>query len=159
MFGIGSTELLIILVVALIVIGPSKLPDLMRTLGKGMAEFRRMSSDVKSTFEAEVDRADRENRQAEAKKELYPEQAAAAQPAAPGETAAANLGGAPSAKPAAPAQPAGAPEHAGSAAAASSATADPAAKKYATSADAAKAVADKRDEAGEAAPGKEAPTA
>ena len=76
MFGIGSTELLVILVVALIVIGPSKLPDLMRTLGKGMAEFRRMSSDVKSTFEAEVDRADREQRQAEAKKQLYPEAAA-----------------------------------------------------------------------------------
>ena len=77
MFGIGSTELLVILVVALIVIGPSKLPDLMRTLGKGMAEFRRMSNDVKSTFEAEVDRADREQRKAEAQKELYPEKPAA----------------------------------------------------------------------------------
>lgn len=73
MFGIGSTELLVILVVALIVIGPSKLPDLMKTLGKGMAEFRRMSTDVKSTLEAEVDRADREHKQAEAKKQLYPE--------------------------------------------------------------------------------------
>ena len=77
MFGIGSTELLVILVVALIVIGPSKLPDIMRTLGKGMAEFKRMSSDVKSTLEAEVDRADREQRQAEAKKQLYPEPAKA----------------------------------------------------------------------------------
>jgi sec-independent protein translocase protein TatB len=81
MFGIGSTELLVILVVALIVIGPSKLPDLMKTLGKGMAEFRRMSSDVKSTLEAEVDRADREQKQAEAKKQLYPETAAEAAPA------------------------------------------------------------------------------
>jgi len=77
MFGIGSTELLVILVVALIVIGPSKLPDIMRTLGKGMAEFKRMSNDVKSTLEAEVDRAEREDRQAEAKKQLYPEPAAA----------------------------------------------------------------------------------
>lgn len=85
MFGIGSTELLVILVVALIVIGPSKLPDIMRTLGKGMAEFRRMSNDVKSTLEAEVDRADREQRQTEAKKELYPEaeKAEAAQPTTP----------------------------------------------------------------------------
>lgn len=84
MFGIGSTELLVILVVALIVIGPSKLPDLMRTLGKGMAEFRRMSNDVKSTFEAEVERADREHRQTEARKELDEKQApaAAAEPAA-----------------------------------------------------------------------------
>ncbi|MEA4855767.1 MAG: Sec-independent protein translocase protein TatB [Solidesulfovibrio sp.] len=88
MFGIGSTELLIILVVALIVIGPSKLPDIMRTLGKGMAEFRRMSTDVKSTLEAEVDRADREQRQAEAKKELYPEKAAEAAPAQPAATVA-----------------------------------------------------------------------
>ncbi|MFU2207440.1 Sec-independent protein translocase protein TatB [Solidesulfovibrio sp. C21] len=76
MFGIGSTELVVILIVALIVIGPSKLPDLMRTLGKGMAEFRRMSNDVKSTFEAEVDRAEREKRQSEAQKELYPEKPA-----------------------------------------------------------------------------------
>lgn len=148
MFGIGSTELLIILVVALIVIGPSKLPDLMRTLGKGMAEFRRMSSDVKSTFEAEVDRADREHRQAEAKKELYPDPAAAAPPA-----------GSPSVKPAAPAQPAGGPEHAGNVADTSSAKADPAAKRHATPADAAKAGVDKQDEAGETAAGKEAPTA
>ena len=82
MVGIGSTELLVILVVALIVIGPSKLPDLMKTLGKGMAEFRRMSSDVKSTLEAEVDRADREQKQAEAQKQLRPENGPAAQPAA-----------------------------------------------------------------------------
>ena len=98
MFGIGSTELLVILVVALIVIGPSKLPDLMKTLGKGMAEFRRMSTDVKSTFQAEVERADREQKQAEAKKQLYPEtpeatasatQAEAAKPAPAGTAAAA----------------------------------------------------------------------
>lgn len=106
MFGIGSTELLVILVVALIVIGPSKLPDIMRTLGKGMAEFRRMSTDVKSTLEAEVDRADREQRQAEAKKELYPEtdkpaatEAAATDKAAAAKTATAEV--AAEAKPAA----------------------------------------------------------
>ena len=87
MFGIGSTELLVILVVALIVIGPSKLPDIMRTLGKGMAEFKRMSNDVKSTLDAEIERADREDRQAEAKKELYPETAKAAEQPAAGETA------------------------------------------------------------------------
>ena len=85
MFGIGSTELLVILVVALIVIGPSKLPDLMKTLGKGMAEFRRMSSDVKSTLEAEVDRAEREQKQAEAQKQQAPAnaEAAAAAPTQP----------------------------------------------------------------------------
>ncbi|WP_428569167.1 MAG: Sec-independent protein translocase protein TatB [Solidesulfovibrio sp. DCME] len=98
MFGIGSTELLVILVVALIVIGPSKLPDIMRTLGKGMAEFRRMSTDVKSTLEAEVDRADREQRQAEAKKELYPEKAAEAAPAASTQPAAKPAEAAPAGK-------------------------------------------------------------
>jgi len=65
MFGIGSTELLVILVVALIVIGPSKLPDIMRTIGKGMAEFRRVSTDVKSTLDAEVRKADDEIRKRE----------------------------------------------------------------------------------------------
>ncbi len=62
MFGIGSTELLIILVVALVIIGPKKLPDVMRTIGKGMAEFRRVSTDVKTTLEAEVDKAEQESR-------------------------------------------------------------------------------------------------
>lgn len=53
MFGIGTTEVLVILVVALLVIGPSKLPDVARALGKGLAEFRRMTSDVKRTIDLE----------------------------------------------------------------------------------------------------------
>ena len=61
MFGIGTTEVLLILVVALLVIGPSKLPDVARALGKGMAEFRRMSSDVKRTIDFEAQRADMEH--------------------------------------------------------------------------------------------------
>ena len=60
MFGIGTTEVLLILVVALLVIGPSKLPDVARALGKGMAEFRRMSSDVKRTIDYEAHLADME---------------------------------------------------------------------------------------------------
>ena len=60
MFGIGTTEVLLILVVALLVIGPSKLPDVARALGKGMAEFRRMSSDVKRTIDYESQLADME---------------------------------------------------------------------------------------------------
>lgn len=159
MFGIGSTELLIILVVALIVIGPSKLPDLMRTLGKGMAEFRRMSSDVKSTFEAEVDRADREHRKAEAKKELYPETPVVDVPVQA--AAASEDRAAPAAKPAAPGQPAGSAE-ADAARHPEASSAKPAAqaeKKQATQGDVAEAVAAKQDEAHEAKPGKEVPPA
>jgi Tat protein translocase TatB subunit len=55
MFGsIGGTELLLILVIALLVFGPRKLPDLGRTVGKAMAEFRRASNDFKSTLEREI---------------------------------------------------------------------------------------------------------
>ena len=54
MFGIGLPEMIIILVVALLVVGPSKLPELARTLGKAFTEFRRMADEVKETFEEEV---------------------------------------------------------------------------------------------------------
>ncbi len=60
MFGIGTTEILVILVVALIVIGPSKLPEMARTLGKALGEFKRMSSDVKRTIDLEAQRAEKE---------------------------------------------------------------------------------------------------
>jgi TatA/E family protein of Tat protein translocase len=43
-------ELLVILVVALLVLGPKKLPDVARALGRGMAEFRRASSELRSTL-------------------------------------------------------------------------------------------------------------
>lgn len=51
MFGIGFPELLVIMVVALIVVGPSRLPDLARALGRGYAEFRRATDELKQTFE------------------------------------------------------------------------------------------------------------
>jgi TatA/E family protein of Tat protein translocase len=60
MFGIGMPELLLILGLALIVLGPKKLPELAKALGKGMAEFRRATDELKSEFrqmEREVDEA------------------------------------------------------------------------------------------------------
>ncbi len=70
MFGIGSTELVIIIIVALIVVGPSKLPQLMRSVGKGLSELRNVGSDVKSTLEREVERADQDTRRQKAKQDL-----------------------------------------------------------------------------------------
>jgi sec-independent protein translocase protein TatA len=52
--SIGSTELLFILVIALIFFGPRKLPQLAKSMGKGLAEFRKASDDFKRTWEREV---------------------------------------------------------------------------------------------------------
>ena len=55
MFGIGMPELLLILAVALIVLGPKKLPEIARSLGRGLAEFRRTTDDVKREMQAAAD--------------------------------------------------------------------------------------------------------
>jgi sec-independent protein translocase protein TatB len=78
MFGIGSTELIVILIVALIVIGPAKLPEMAKSLGKALGEFRRVSTDVKRTIEMEAEQAEQKEKTAQAKKELFPETAKAA---------------------------------------------------------------------------------
>jgi Tat protein translocase TatB subunit len=52
--SLGSTELLFILVMALVFFGPRKLPQISRSLGKNMAHFRRASEDFKRTWEKEV---------------------------------------------------------------------------------------------------------
>ena len=55
MFGIGLPELLVIMAIALIVIGPKKLPDLARALGKGMAEFRKATQEIKDSLDIDED--------------------------------------------------------------------------------------------------------
>ena len=52
--SLGSTELVFILVMALVFFGPRKLPQLSRTMGKHLAEFRRASEDFKRTWDREV---------------------------------------------------------------------------------------------------------
>lgn len=55
MFGIGGWEMLLIAVVALLVFGPKRLPELARQLGKGLSEFRHASSELRRSFDLEMD--------------------------------------------------------------------------------------------------------
>jgi Tat protein translocase TatB subunit len=54
MFGLGFGEILLVLAIALIVIGPKKLPDVARGLARGIAEFRRATDDIQRTVQREL---------------------------------------------------------------------------------------------------------
>jgi len=62
MFGIGMQELIIIAIIALIIVGPKKLPDLAKTLGKGFSEFKKatdgITDDLKETLKEDEKRDD-----------------------------------------------------------------------------------------------------
>lgn len=79
MFGIGSTELLVIILVALVVLGPKSLTGITRSLGKAVGEFRRVSTEFQRTLNAEVDQAAEEDRK-KAAETAAPAATAEAQP-------------------------------------------------------------------------------
>ena len=58
MFGIGMPEMILILAIALIVIGPKKLPDLAKSLGRAMREFKKATNEFKETMQIDSDMAD-----------------------------------------------------------------------------------------------------
>ena len=58
MFGIGMPELLLLLAIALIVIGPKKLPDLAKSLGRAMREFKKATNEFKETMQIDEDLSD-----------------------------------------------------------------------------------------------------
>ncbi|WP_337441378.1 twin-arginine translocase TatA/TatE family subunit [Desulfovibrio sp.] len=108
MFGIGSTEFLVILLVALVVLGPKSLASVSRTLGKAMGEFRRVSTDFQRTLNAEVEQEEHLKRKQEAEKEFFSPEAraehaakTAAQTQAAAQPAASQAQTAPAAAPAA----------------------------------------------------------
>ena len=65
MFGIGFQEMLIILVVVLIFFGPKRLPDLAKSLGKGIAEFKKASEEVRKGIDEAVREAESEEKDQE----------------------------------------------------------------------------------------------
>jgi len=81
MFGsIGMPELIIILVIALIIFGPRKLPELGRSLGRSIGEFKRASNELRSTLEEEIRLEDQREQRAAARAEQDSAIAAAATP-------------------------------------------------------------------------------
>lgn len=98
MFGsIGMTELIVILVVALVVIGPKRLPELARTLGKALGDFKRATSDFQDSFglEDDYDLLDEDEKRKEAQGgKSGEEEAAPGSGTEPGKTEAAREDGA-----------------------------------------------------------------
>src|SRR5262245_326149 len=89
--SIGMPELIIIFVIALIIFGPRKLPELGRSLGKSLAEFKRASNELRSTLEEEIRIEEQKTRddkiRTEASKPSEPSDSQTNPPAAHGEDA------------------------------------------------------------------------
>jgi sec-independent protein translocase protein TatA len=77
MFGsLGMPELIVIFVIALVVFGPRKLPELGRSLGRGIAEFKKATSELQNTLEQEINADDERTKAAAAEAHAAPPDAA-----------------------------------------------------------------------------------
>lgn len=65
MFGIGMPELIMIGVIALFVIGPKRLPDVAKAMGRGYSEFKKATDELKNSISAEADRIENEKEEKE----------------------------------------------------------------------------------------------
>ncbi len=68
MFGLGWQELLFVVVLALVIVGPDRLPEMLRFLGRQYGKLRRASDELRRAFMFEADKVDQEQRIAELKK-------------------------------------------------------------------------------------------
>ena len=68
MGNLGMQEIIVIFVIALIIFGPRKLPELGKSLGKSIAEFKRASNELKSTLEEEIRAEEQKQKQEDAAK-------------------------------------------------------------------------------------------
>ncbi len=64
MFGIGLSELIIIFIIALIFIGPQKLPDLAKALGKAFSEFKKATEEIKSSVKDDIEQVAKSSNEA-----------------------------------------------------------------------------------------------
>lgn len=63
MFGIGVPELIVIFIVALLVFGPKRLPELGKALGRGMAEFRKATEELKNEISTEIQEIEKQTKE------------------------------------------------------------------------------------------------
>ena len=91
MFGIGGTELLIILLFAFLIVGPDRLPEIAKTLGKAVAKFRETQDEMNEAIKKETDAIKEEAAKAQRKAEAEERRARVAEQRAAEEAASANV--------------------------------------------------------------------